>query len=343
MPYLGNPAVDRFTATKAASVYSGNGSTTAFTLEHSVGADEDILVSVDGVIQEPSVAYAVSSGTTLTFTAAPSSNSGNNIFVYYLFRTIGTVTHPPTSALSATSGTFTGAFTSLGIDDNADATALTIADTETVAIGGTTITDLNLLNLIGNTGSRNVGITFNKTNSTAQIWGMQNAGDLVIYNYTDSFQAMNIDEIGAVTLPKQPAFSVNKGGTDQTNMSVGGSATLVTFNTEVFDQNGDFSGNAFTAPVTGKYQLNASLYINAVDSASNYYVLQMITSNRNYQNIFDPDFGQDAGYWTLTVSVLADMDANDTAEIKFFQNNGTAQTDISGSATATFFTGCLLA
>ena len=108
MAYIGIPAVDRFTATKAASVYSGNGSTTAFTLEHSVGADEDILVSVDGVIQEPSVAYAVSSGTTLTFTAAPSTNSGNNIFVYYLFRTIGTVTHPPTSALSATSGTFTG-------------------------------------------------------------------------------------------------------------------------------------------------------------------------------------------------------------------------------------------
>jgi len=75
-------------------LYAGNGSTTAFTLEHAVGSDADILVSVDGVIQEPSVAYAVSSGTTLTFTAAPSSNSGNNIFVYYLFRTVGTVGHP---------------------------------------------------------------------------------------------------------------------------------------------------------------------------------------------------------------------------------------------------------
>ena len=115
MPYLGNPVVDRFTSTKAASVYSGDGSTVAFTLEHSVGSDEDILVSVDGVIQEPSVAYAVSSGTTLTFTAAPSNNAGNNIFVYYLFRTIGTVTHPPTSALSATSGTFSGAITGGGL------------------------------------------------------------------------------------------------------------------------------------------------------------------------------------------------------------------------------------
>ena len=114
MPYIGNPAVDRFTASKAASVYSGDGSTVAFTLEHSVGADEDILVSVDGVVQEPSVAYAVSSGTTLTFTAAPSTNAGNNIFVYYLFSTIGTVTHPATSALSATSGTFSTTLAATG-------------------------------------------------------------------------------------------------------------------------------------------------------------------------------------------------------------------------------------
>ena len=111
MPYIGNTAGNRFVASKAASVYSGNGSTTAFTLEHAVGSDEDILVSVDGVIQEPSVAYAVSSGTTLTFTAAPSSNSGNNIFVYYLFRTVATVDHPSTSSLQATDGTFSGAVT----------------------------------------------------------------------------------------------------------------------------------------------------------------------------------------------------------------------------------------
>ena len=79
MPYIGNPTVDRFVTPRAASVFSGDGSTTAFTLDEAVGTDEDILVSVDGVVQEPSVAYAVSSGTTLTFTAAPSNNSGNNI------------------------------------------------------------------------------------------------------------------------------------------------------------------------------------------------------------------------------------------------------------------------
>ena len=113
MPYIGNTAANRFVASKAASVFSGDGSTTEFTLDHSVGSDEDILVSVDGVIQEPSVAYSVS-GTTLTFTAAPSNNSGNNIFVYYLFRTVATVNHPSTSALTATTGTFSGNLTSSG-------------------------------------------------------------------------------------------------------------------------------------------------------------------------------------------------------------------------------------
>ena len=114
MPYIGSDPSNRFVAPKAASVFSGDGSTTAFTLDHAVGSDEDILESVDGVIQEPSVAYAVSNGTTLTFTAAPSSNSGNMIFVYYLFRTVGTVSHPSNNALTATTGTFSDALSAKG-------------------------------------------------------------------------------------------------------------------------------------------------------------------------------------------------------------------------------------
>ena len=51
MAYIGNPPANRFVAPKAATQFSGDGSTTAFTLDHAVGSDEDILVSVDGVIQ----------------------------------------------------------------------------------------------------------------------------------------------------------------------------------------------------------------------------------------------------------------------------------------------------
>jgi len=115
MPYIGNTSPSRFVSNRAASVYSGDGSTTAFTLEQAVAQDEDVLVSVDGVIQEPSVAYAVSNGTTLTFTGAPSNDSGNNIFVYYLASQVGTVGHPSNQALNATTGTFSGAITGGGL------------------------------------------------------------------------------------------------------------------------------------------------------------------------------------------------------------------------------------
>jgi len=166
MAYIGPPAPNRFVAPKAASVFSGDGSTTAFTLDHAVGSDEDILVSVDGVIQEPSVAYAVSSGTTLTFTAAPSNNSGNNIFVYYLFRTVGTVSHPSNNALEATSGTFTGDLTvdtstlkvdstnnRVGIGFASPATPLDIRQTNTGADTGIRVYNLDNSNTTTQTAS----------------------------------------------------------------------------------------------------------------------------------------------------------------------------------------------
>ena len=116
MAYIGNTASTRYVANRAASVYSGDGSTVAFTLEEAVGSDEDILVSVDGVIQEPSVAYTVSSGTTLDFGEAspPSSNAGNNIFVYYLSLAKGSIVHPSNVGLTATTGVFSSNATVAG-------------------------------------------------------------------------------------------------------------------------------------------------------------------------------------------------------------------------------------
>ena len=138
MPYIGNPSAQRFTSPRAASVFSGDGSTTAFTLEEAVATDEDILVSVDGVIQEPSVAYAVSSGTTLTFTAAPSSNAGNNIFVYYIARTLGSVSMPDGQNVNAAVGTFSGTLDVTGaITSSAGATITTADNTDQLTLTST--------------------------------------------------------------------------------------------------------------------------------------------------------------------------------------------------------------
>jgi hypothetical protein len=132
MPYLGNEAAEKFVSKPAVDQFSGDGSTTAFTLSFPVASDQDILVSVDGVIQD-TAAYAVSNSTTLTFTAAPSSNSGNNIFVNYLARVSATIAHPSTSALTATTGTFTDAVTAASTLAVTGATTLTGEVTESQA------------------------------------------------------------------------------------------------------------------------------------------------------------------------------------------------------------------
>jgi len=299
MAYIGNTAASRFVSNRAASVFSGDGSAVAFTLEQVVTQDEDILVSVDGVVQEPSVAYAVSSGTTLTFTAAPSTNSGNNIFVYYLASQAGTVGHPSTQALSATNGTFT---------------------TGNVTIGSGAAADAKIV-FDGNAQDFHIGLD---DSSDALVIGKGSA--------LGTTTSMFFDVNGIITKPLQPAF-LAKPATAQNNLAVDTEVTVV-LGTEIFDQNGDFASNVFTAPVTGSYRFDVSLRLGAIDSASGYYLARLSTSNRNHDMIFDSnEFSSDLDYFAFTFSVLTDMDGSDTTTLKIYQNSGTAQTDIDAGNT----------
>ena len=357
MPYIGSDPSNRFVAPKAASVFSGDGSTTAFTLDHAVGSDEDILVSVDGVIQEPSVAYAVSSGTTLTFTAAPSSNSGNNIFVYYLFRTVGTVSHPSNNAFTATNGTLTG---TLDVTGATTIGGLTTLNGKFLIDGSNN--DLMTFRTTGDTASQVLGLQFQNNSEavTAQIFGTGDnstsgvfrikgigsvelhGGDVAVSG--DATNMLKVDANGHVTMPNQTAFHATKDGTDETNLGVGSTHTMQ-WASERFDTNLDFdpSNNRFVAPVTGKYFLSATARLEQVDSAASFYLWTIATSNQTYHNITDPNFSEDTALGpTLNLNLVADMDANDTAIVQFTQSGGTAQTDVDGDPQFTFFTGFLI-
>jgi len=149
---------------------------------------------------------------------------------------------------------------------------------------------------------------------------------------------LKIDGSGAVTKPLQPAFGVYK-SSGQDNIVVGsGSPTTITWESEYFDNNGDFASNTFTAPVTGKYLLGCRLRTGSIDSGATYYYIMINTSNRNYYNIMSPDrFSGDPTYWHMQISELAEMDANDTAHITFVQVGGSAQTDIDDGVNSSFW------
>lgn len=136
----------------------------------------------------------------------------------------------------------------------------------------------------------------------------------------------------------QPAF-LARPTSAQNNVATGSFITVV-WGTEIFDQGADFASNSFTAPVTGRYQYNFFLDISAIDTAATSYEYALITSNRNFIGRVNPDsYAVDARI-TFNISILADMDANDTANIRLQQIGGTAQSDI---LTSSSFSGHLVA
>ena len=78
MPHIGTPPVAGFKTTTKQS-FSGDNSTTAFTLNRASSSNTDLEIFVDNIQQEPTTAYSVS-GTTLTFTEAPPTGT-NNVYV----------------------------------------------------------------------------------------------------------------------------------------------------------------------------------------------------------------------------------------------------------------------
>lgn len=80
MAFIGNTNTTQ-AFTPAVDYFSGNGSTTAFTLSRPVASVAQVQAVVNNVAQNPSDAFTVS-GNTITFTSAPSSGT-NNIYVYY--------------------------------------------------------------------------------------------------------------------------------------------------------------------------------------------------------------------------------------------------------------------
>jgi len=160
---------------------TGDGSDATLTLSNAPASENNVQVYVDGVYQ-PKSTYSIS-GTTLTFSQAPLS--GSSVEAISVTPTTinvpadGSVTSAKLSGDLSAPGALTvaGAFTSQGIDDNANTTAITIDSNEKVGIGVTS-PDVSL-----DIGSRNDAIHV-PVGTTAQRPGSPAAGYLR-YNSTE--------------------------------------------------------------------------------------------------------------------------------------------------------------
>ena len=87
-----------------------------------------------------------------------------------------------------------------------------------------------------------------KVDASSSDFQLLNYESAKISLFTSGLDRLTIDANGHITSTSQPAFLVHP-ASSQLNLTVG-SANAIAFGTEIFDQNGDFASNTFTAPVT---------------------------------------------------------------------------------------------
>ena len=136
--------------------FTGNGSTTAFTFSPGISLNDDSMyeVAIDGVLQEPTVAYAIdSTANTITFTSAPPNTS--NIVVVQRGYSV-----PVSAGLTLSSIENIANNTLLGNDSGSSAAPQALTSTEVrtvlnVADGSTANdSDANLKNRANHTGTQ---------------------------------------------------------------------------------------------------------------------------------------------------------------------------------------------
>ena len=314
-----------------------------------VGDVNQIILSLGGVIQNPGTDFTVS-GSTLTFTTAPAS--GLSFFAVLLGSDNGgTVT--PTDASVTTAKIVDANVTKAKLADSIDVfagTSLSAADLGSgihikVADSGASVSsdadDLILEN--SRAGMSFLSATDNYGIINFGDSGDNNIGQILYYHGDNSLSFVNnaqtgikLNTDGEVNKPLQPAFSANPSGV-QSNI---GDNTIIAFATEIFDIGANFASNTFTAPVTGKYLLSANVRIDNLDLDGAYHALTINTSNRAYYALHgSAHWDADANYYFFSISILADMDANDTAYLLYNENS--SQTDQADVSTSSYFTGFL--
>ena len=310
MPYIGNNLATQFQAF-ATQTITGDGST-GYTLDRAVANGKELLVYINNVKQEEGSSKSyTASGTTITFSAAVAST--DSCYVVFLGSAVQTVTAPAGSIVSS------------------QFSSADLVLPKTVTIGSAGAEDTKLV-FDGNAQDFHIGLD-------------DSADDLVIGKGSalGTTTHMSFDENGQVLKPLQCAFLVQKNA-HQTSIPTG-SYQDVTFQLERYDVGGNFASNTFTAPVTGKYQLNLNLRIDAIDKDGTYILLYLTTSNRGYYQLMDANiYSSDIDFWCFSMSVVADMDANDTASSSILVAAGAAQSQIDGATgdSTTNFSGYLL-
>jgi hypothetical protein len=249
MPYIGNPIYQSAFVT---DTFSGNGSTTAFTMSVAPAGVTNVLVAVSGVLQDPSTYGVV--GNTITFSAAPPSGTGNISCRYLGVPVTGVTTtaYRTVTEFTATANqtTFTPPSYTVGFIDVYRNGAL-LGSADFTATNGTTVVLANA----ASEGDLIETVSFlvsSVLNAIAATAGSVGTTYLANASVTQAKLGTNVAGNG-------PAFGYYQSVAQSMTAGV---YTKITFTTSEFDTTGGmYASSRFTPTVAGYYQVNASFNI----------------------------------------------------------------------------------
>jgi len=292
--------------------------------------------------------------------------SGGNINVVGDGTTISIVGNPGTSTLTAsfigstdisitgdTGGaqtgdafTFSGGTTGLSFGGAADVFTLTFAGI--TANGGTVslATDATASTVNIGTGAGAKTVQLGSTNTTSSLALRYGTADFTLASATGT--VMNALDTGEITYPLQPAFAAYPSAQID-NVTGDGTLYKIIYNTELFDQNGDFNTGTseFTAPVTGRYFFSYVGSVGGLTAAHTLGVGQLVTSDHTYTATYmnyasTAGAGASNGIYIASSSWIVPMDAGDIAYTNIGVFNGTKVVDIYAGDVNACFTGYLV-
>lgn len=136
---------------------------------------------------------------------------------------------------------------------------------------------------------------------------------------------------GAIRNTTLPAFYAYFNAT-ASNVTGDGTAYTAIFNTELFDQasNYDNATGIFTAPVDGKYQFNADIYLS--DVGANTIAIEFVSTQVRNVLFYGNGAAAAGGLLIMNGSAIIQMARNDTCSVLITCGGGAKIIDVVGAA-----------